>query len=249
LASRGVCIIPARYSSTRLPGKPLLSATGKYLIQHVYEAAAGAKLIERVVVATDDERIAQAVQGFGGEAVLVREECVSGTDRVARAARTLDAEYIVNVQGDEPEIDARVIDALAAELMEGKAEVVTAAAPFEDEGDYRDPACVKVVVDDNDRALYFSRSPIPCFRDKWPLSLEDAAWLHVGIYGYTSDMLQRFSQWPKGRLEQAEELEQLRLLERGVPIKVVKIAHAFAGVDTPADYARFVTRYRSRNSD
>jgi len=244
-----VCIIPARYSSSRLPGKPLLDETGKYLIQHVYEAASRSAVISDVVVATDDGRIKRAVEGFGGRAVLIVEECSSGTDRVARALRTLDADYVVNVQGDEPEIEPEVIDALASELAEGRGEVVTAAAPLEEEADYGDPACVKVVVDANSRALYFSRSPIPFFRDRAALSVPGTAFKHVGVYGYARDVLERFVQWPRGGLERAEQLEQLRLLEQGVPIKVVKIAHAYAGVDTPADYARFVARYRSGNGD
>ena len=161
---KAAIIIPARYTSSRLPGKPLLKATGKFLIQHCYEQALGCKLADRVIVATDDERIADAVRSFGGEVAMTRADHVSGTDRIAEVAEGLDAEIIVNLQGDEPQFDPAGLDM----LIKFGAEMATLAVPIRDDATYRNPNIVKVVCADDGRALYFSRSPIPFVRDGEP---------------------------------------------------------------------------------
>lgn len=241
-------IIPARYSSTRLPGKPLLRETGKYLIQHVYEQASKASRVSRVVVATDDRRIFDAVRSFGGEAVMTREDHPSGTDRVAEAARSIDAEIIVNVQGDEPEMEPGHIDRLVALMEEhGDAPIGTLACPFAADGDPRDPNKVKVVLDGRGRALYFSRSLIPYPRDAGGVPGRPADWLlHLGLYAYRREFLFALASLPPTPLEQAEKLEQLRVLEHGHAMVVAVVDKAARGVDTAEDYAAFVKRHASR---
>src|SRR3954471_3027346 len=191
-----IAVIPARFASTRLPGKPLLSETGRPLIQHVVEAARRAKSLERIIVATDDSRIAEAVRSFGGEAMMTRSDHATGTDRVAEvAARIERARIIVNVQGDEPEIAGETIDRLVALLEDDpEAPMATLGTPIRDEAVYRDPSCVKVVCSRRDRALYFSRSSIPCHRDGLPdpataTAAEPVAHLHLGLYAYRRDFL------------------------------------------------------------
>jgi 3-deoxy-manno-octulosonate cytidylyltransferase (CMP-KDO synthetase) len=225
-------IIPARYGSTRLPGKALLDIGGKSLIQRVYERAREASLVEKVVVATDDRRILEAVEAFGGEAVLTSSEHRSGTDRVAEAAGMTGGEIIVNVQGDEPFILPAVIDGVIGRILEDTDIVCsTAAAPIRDEAVWRDPNAVKVVLDRRGRALYFSRSPLPYWRDGG----FGGAYLHAGIYCFRRDFLMRFASLEQTPLEQAEKLEQLRILEHGFRIGVVVTDHYAFGVDTPAD--------------
>lgn len=246
---RTVIVIPARYGSTRLPGKPLLRSTGKYLIQHVYERACEARCADRVVVATDDGRIASAVEGFGGTAVMTRRDHPSGTDRIAEVARELDADVVINLQGDEPLFEAGGLD-LLADLLRGdpRAEVATLATPIRDRQTYLSPNCVKVVCDDHGRALYFSRSPIPMVRDGDPDFAADPPQflLHLGVYAYRRDTLLKLAASPPHRLEQSEKLEQLRVLGQGGTIRVGVVAKAHRGVDTPADYDAFVETYRSR---
>jgi 3-deoxy-manno-octulosonate cytidylyltransferase (CMP-KDO synthetase) len=248
---RTVIVIPARYASTRLPGKPLLRQTGKYLIQHVHEQASKAKAAA-VVVATDDQRIAEAVRDFGGRAVMTRNDHPSGTDRIAEAARGLDAEIIVNLQGDEPLIDPASID-LLVELLgrDPKAAVATLATPIESLEQYRDPHCVKVVCDRHGRALYFSRSPIPYVREGRPdFSRRPALFLqHLGLYAYRRDFLLNYAQLAPEPLEEYEKLEQLRVLAVGAAISVGVVEHAGRGVDTPADYQRFVELWRKIESE
>lgn len=245
-----VAVIPARFASTRLPGKPLLSETGRPLIQHVVEAARRAKSLERIIVATDDERIAGAVEAFGGEAMMTRSDHATGTDRVAEvAARIERARIIVNVQGDEPELAGETIDRLTA-LLENDpdAPMATLATPIRDEAIYRDPACVKVVCSRRGRALYFSRSPIPCHRDGLPgpsTANPPVAYLHLGLYAYRRDFLLSIGGLPRSPLEAAEKLEQLRVLEAGFPIAVGLVDEPSIGIDTPEDYRRFVERYRN----
>jgi 3-deoxy-manno-octulosonate cytidylyltransferase (CMP-KDO synthetase) len=239
-------VIPARYASSRLPAKPLLCATGKYLIQHVYERACRSSAAF-VVVATDDSRIARAVDSFGGNVVMTRADHPSGTDRVAEVARTLSAEIIVNLQGDEPLIEPATLDLLPDLLdKDPEAEMATLAAPITSLETWRDPNCVKLVRDSLGRALYFSRSPIPYVRDGEPdFQRQPHLFLqHLGLYAYRRRFLLDLGQFPPESLEQAEKLEQLRVLARGQRIQVGIVAKAHRGVDTPADYQRFVELYR-----
>jgi 3-deoxy-manno-octulosonate cytidylyltransferase (CMP-KDO synthetase) len=248
---RTAIVIPARYGSTRLPGKPLLRSTGKYLIQHVYERAREAKSAAVVVVATDDTRILSAVEGFGGTAVMTRKDHPSGTDRVAEVAAGLDVDAVINLQGDEPLFDPAGLD-LLAELLESDptADVATLATPIRDRETYLAPSCVKVVRDDRGRALYFSRSPIPFVRDGEPDFRADPPrfLLHLGVYAYRRETLLKVASAPPHSLEQSEKLEQLRVLGLGGTIQVGVVAAAHRGVDTPADYAAFVEAYRGGRS-
>jgi 3-deoxy-manno-octulosonate cytidylyltransferase (CMP-KDO synthetase) len=249
-AARVVAVLPARFASTRLPGKPLLAETGKPLIQHVVEAAREAERLERVIVATDDLRIAEAVHRFGGEAVLTRSDHPSGTDRVAEVAASLtEAEIIVNLQGDEPEISAHALNQVV-ELVDAHDDVAmaTLATPIRSEAVYRDPSCVKVVFTSAGRALYFSRSPIPFHRDG-PVCASAAgpmAYLHLGLYAYRRSFLLGLSALPPSPLEMAEKLEQLRVLEAGYAIAVGIVEEPSIGIDTPEDYRRFVERWKAR---
>jgi 3-deoxy-manno-octulosonate cytidylyltransferase (CMP-KDO synthetase) len=244
-----VAVIPARFASTRLPGKPLLADTGKPLIQHVVEAARRSIRLQRVIVATDDARIAAAVAAFGGEAAMTRDDHPSGTDRVAEVVAGLpDARIVVNLQGDEPEISGAALD-LVVSLLEADlgAPMATLATPIRDEAVYRDPSCVKVVRARSGRALYFSRSPIPCHRDGLPdPAIEPGlAFLHLGLYAYRREFLLQLASLPPSPLERAEKLEQLRVLEAGYPIAVGIVEEPSVGIDTPDDYRRFVERWRA----
>lgn len=240
-------IIPARYASSRLPGKPLLRETGKYLIQHVYERACQVARASTVVVATDDSRIVAAVESFGGRVVLTRRDHPSGTDRVAEAARHVDADVIINLQGDEPLVDPAALD-LLAQLLErdSSADMATLAVPLTSAEKWRDPNCVKVVLDATGRALYFSRSPIPFVRDGQPdFSSSPPRFLqHLGLYAYRRHFLYGLAALPPEPLEQLEKLEQLRVLALGRSIHVGIVRHDSIGVDTRVDYERFVRTYR-----
>jgi 3-deoxy-manno-octulosonate cytidylyltransferase (CMP-KDO synthetase) len=242
-------VIPARYASTRLPGKPLLRQTGKYLVQHVYERACQSRRAARVVVATDDSRIAAAVASFGGSVVMTRRDHPSGTDRVAEVAAGLADEVIVNLQGDEPLIDPASLDLLAGLLdRDAGAVMATLAVPLSGEEQWRNPNCVKVVCDAAGRALYFSRSPIPFVRDGRPdFAARPPRFLqHLGLYAYRRDFLLRLAKQPPQPLEQTEKLEQLRVLALGAPIKVGVVEQAGLGVDTYDDYQKFVAIWRRR---
>lgn len=243
---RVAVVIPARFASTRLPGKPLLRETGKYLVQHVYERAVSARCAADVVVATDDERIFDAVRSFGGRAVMTRTDHPSGTDRIAEVAAHLPADVILNLQGDEPNIDPAALDLLAGLMTIRTADMATLAVPIPDRESYLSPNVVKVVCDDLGRALYFSRSPIPMVRDEEPdFSARPARFLqHLGVYAYRREFLLKIAATPPHPLEQAEKLEQLRVLGTGGTIRVGQVAHAHRGIDTPADYAEFVRDYR-----
>jgi len=244
-----VAIIPARYGSTRFPGKPLAQQTGKFLIQHVYERVVAARRVRRCIVATDDERIVQAVRSFGGEAALTRPDHLSGTDRIAEVVRSLPGEpddVVLNVQGDEPELEPADLDRLAARLAaEPGCEAATLACPFPAGTDPRDPNCVKVVRNRAGRALYFSRALIPYPRDGGGRAAPSECLLHLGVYAYRRAFLLEFSGWPPGRLEQIEKLEQLRVLEYGRAMAVEVVERASVGIDTPADYERFVARWQA----
>ena len=238
-------VIPARFSSSRLPGKPLLKATGKYLIQHVYENACRSRA-DAVIVATDDVRIAEAVRGFGGRALMTRADHPSGTDRVAEVARQLDADVIVNLQGDEPQLDPAHLNALPDLLARDRASAMaTLAVPIATMEHWRDPNCVKVVCDRLGRALYFSRSPIPLVRDAAPdFTTKPARFLqHLGLYAYRREFLLHLATLPTDPLEDLEKLEQLRVLALGHKIAVGVVDQAGRGIDTPSDYERFVAAY------
>ncbi len=245
---RAVVVIPARYASSRLPGKPLLAETGKPLIRHAVESAQAAPGVERVIVATDDERVAECVRGFGGEAVLTRPDHATGTDRVAEVAAGLDCDVVVNIQGDEPELAPASIALLLDLMRHTQAEMATLAAPIRSAAVHRDPNRVKVVADNYGRALCFSRSPLPYVRDGEPDYAADPPrfLLHLGVYAYRREFLLELSALPPHPWEELEKLEQLRALACGAWIQLGLVAGAHAGIDTPADYAAFVARHRAR---
>lgn len=226
--------IPARYASTRLPGKPLREIAGRPMIEHVVRRARRAERLERVVVLTDDERIRAAVEGFGGEVLMTPSECASGTDRIAWAARTWDAAAIVNIQGDEPLIDPRSIDKVAAALLEHPEDGIVTLAARADIAILDQPETVKVVVDHLGYALYFSRAAIPYPRRPGSAPVRQ----HIGMYGYQRAALLEFAALEPSSLEFNESLEQLRALENGMRIRVLEVDHAEPGVDTPEDLAR-----------
>ncbi|MBU3665155.1 MAG: 3-deoxy-manno-octulosonate cytidylyltransferase [Chthoniobacterales bacterium] len=230
-------IIPARWASTRFPGKPLVELHGKPLVQHVWERARRAKCVDHVIIATDDMRIAEAAFDFGAEVALTSPRHPTGTDRLAEVARKLKSSpVILNVQGDEPDISPSTIDRLARALQADPAlGMVTAANPVTDPADVHNPNVVKVVTDLSGRALYFSRSVIPHDRD----GRGGVRYLrHQGIYGYRRKVLLDFVKWKPTPLEKAEKLEQLRALEHGVPIGVIVVRHGSVGVDAPDDVAK-----------
>jgi 3-deoxy-manno-octulosonate cytidylyltransferase (CMP-KDO synthetase) len=244
-------VIPARRRSTRLPDKMLLRETGKTVLQHTFEAACQAQIPGAVLIATDDNEIAAEVRRFGGRVIMTSPDCPSGTDRVAEVARVIpQAEVVVNLQGDEPEIDPNAIDRLAALLLDNpSAGMATLATPIRSREALEDPACVKVVFDSTGRAMYFSRSPIPHPRE-WNDAMLTATpatfHQHIGIYAYRRDLLMRFASLPVGKTEQIEKLEQLRILEQGETILISEIEAFTRGIDTPADYAAFVERQNQR---
>jgi 3-deoxy-manno-octulosonate cytidylyltransferase (CMP-KDO synthetase) len=244
-----VAIIPARHAATRLPGKPLSEIHGKSMIQRVHERARAAKRVDRVLVATDDARIADAVRAFGGEAVLTSPRHATGTDRVAEVARTLDARIVINVQGDEPMLDPAGIDAIALALVSDPGiEIATLSLPLRSVDEMLAPSVVKVVTDASGDALYFSRSPIPHVRQGAGADARAAAAAavasglarrHVGLYGYRREALLRFAALPPSPLEEAEGLEQLRALAHGMRIRVLPVdGEAGVAVDTPEDLER-----------
>lgn len=231
-------VIPARWGSQRFPGKPIVPIAGKPLLQWVWEGASQSALLDTLVVATDDERIAQTVESFGGRAVMTRPDHPSGSDRVAEAVNALgDVEIVVNIQGDEPFIDPGLIDRLVEAMRKTGMDMATARAPITDVQDVNQPSVVKVVCDRNHKALYFSRSPIPYLREKSVEPGGDAPyyWRHIGIYAYTSRFLRELVQEPPCQLEQLEKLEQLRALDLGAGIYVVDTDEVSLGVDEPGD--------------
>lgn len=241
-----VGIIPARYASSRFPGKPLANILGKPMIQHVYEQAKQAKLLDQVLVATDDDRIFKAVQNFAGKAQMTSQTAANGTERVAEVAANLSHELIVNIQGDEPLIDPKKIDQLINLMVKNPDAVVgTLVKRINKVEDLTNPNIPKVVVDKDFNALYFSRAIIPFNRDGG-----DAAQLfsktdfyqHIGIYIYRRDFLLQLVKFPPTKLEKVEQLEQLRILENGYKIKVAVTETSSIGVDMPADIAK-VERY------
>ncbi|HUT37247.1 MAG TPA: 3-deoxy-manno-octulosonate cytidylyltransferase [Planctomycetota bacterium] len=245
-----IVAIPARYAATRFPGKPLARETGKFLIQHVYEQASLATCVDGVVVATDDERIRAAVESFGGRAAMTSPAHRSGTDRIAEAVRSIEADIVVNVQGDEPEIEPEAIE-LAVALLERHpdADLATLAAPVADPARLRDPNLVKVVLDSRGYALYFSRALIPASKSYPEVPPGDPhVYLgHIGLYAFRRDFLFRFAALPPSPLETHESLEQLRALESGHRIIVGITSYQPLGIDTPDDYAAFLARWRARH--
>ncbi|MDX2198130.1 MAG: 3-deoxy-manno-octulosonate cytidylyltransferase [Phycisphaerae bacterium] len=266
-----VAVIPARLASTRFPEKPLARETGKYLVQHVYERVRLCPQIDRVIVATDHPRIAEAVGSFGGEWIMTSPDHPSGTDRIAEVVRKLSVEsgdgtgdglptghlgpgspsrgatggieLVLNVQGDEPEIDPEHLSALIRRMRsDGDAPMGTLACAFPAADDPRNPNCVKLVRSVASRALYFSRSLIPCDRDAGGLADSANCLLHLGVYAYRPSFLVKFASLPVTPLERLEKLEQLRALEHGFAIAVEVVASASFGIDTPEQYARFVER-------
>jgi len=261
-------IIPARYDSTRLPGKPLILLSGKPLIQHVYERARTATLCDEVIVATDNEEIHRTVLSFGGRSVMTSPEHPSGTDRIAEVARGADYDIIVNVQGDEPLIRGEMIDDVVNILDDKKADVGTLVRRIDKADDIFNPNVVKAVFDRDGYALYFSRAPIPFYRDEMkriyvrdysgeiessgPHNLQISTadlryYKHIGIYSYRRDVLLRLTETKRSFLEEAEKLEQLRFLENGYRIKVKETKYETLGVDTPEDLEK-VKRWLSTYS-
>ncbi|WP_044302458.1 3-deoxy-manno-octulosonate cytidylyltransferase [Rhodopirellula sallentina] len=241
-------VIPARLASSRLSEKLLLRAAGKSVLQHTYEAAKRASVADQIIVAADDPRIVKEVDGFGGEARLTDVNCQSGTDRIAEIALLHeDVDIFVNVQGDEPEIDPTAIDAVA-ELLQQRpdADIATAACPIASMSALEDPGCVKIVMGDAQRAIYFSRSVVPHVRDGGAETLLGAEptifWHHLGLYAYRRDFLLWFATQPPGKLEQVEKLEQLRAIEAGKQIVVASVLPAARGIDTLDDFREFRDR-------
>lgn len=240
-----IAIIPARYASTRLEGKPLVDIAGKPMIQHVYERAKNARLVNDVIAATDDKRIFEAVKKFGGKAVMTSPAHKSGTDRLAEAAATIKCDLVVNVQGDEPTIESDMIDEAVRPLLDD-AEIcmATLKTKITDETELNNLNAVKVVTDKSDFALYFSRLPIPYVRELGQelsaISCQSSAthYKHIGLYVYRKDFLLKFAQMKPTALEDAEKLEQLRVLENGYKIKVMETKFNSIGVDTTEDLER-----------
>src|SRR5690349_17387190 len=233
-----IAVIPARYDSSRFPGKPLAPIAGRPMIQHVVERARQARRVSRVLVATDDERIRAAVASFGGESVMTRRDHRTGTERIAEVAIHNPAEIYINVQGDEPLISPDVIDAAAEAISsDEEVQVATLCVPITQPAEIMDPNVVKVVADFDGNALYFSRAPIPWVRDT-NSGLAVSHWKHLGLYAFRHNALVEYPTLPPGQLEPIEQLEQLRWLENGFRIRVVETAHDAVSVDVPADVER-----------
>lgn len=248
---KAVVVIPARYASTRLPCKLILpevkSVTGRYIIEHVYQNVKQARQIHQVIVATDNQLIYDIVRGFGGDVEMTSVSHTSGTDRIAEVAGRLDADVIVNVQGDEPEMNASMIDQVIEALAEDQdAVIATLAHEIKNAAELANPNVVKVVLDNGGYALYFSRSQIPYIRDsKDPMNEPGIRFLrHLGIYAYKKDFLLQYAKLPSSPLEQAEKLEQLRALSNGYKIKVAITEYTSRGIDTREDLMAFLERYQ-----
>lgn len=242
-----VAVIPARYASTRLPAKILADIHGKPMIQWVFERTRAARGVDRVYVATDDSRIAEAVRRFGGNVVMTSTEIQSGTDRVAAVADQVDGDIFVNVQGDEPLMDPRAIESAVDLVKSGRFTMSTVMSPLRTETELNDPSVVKVIADRLGRAIYFSRHPIPYSRGARPVSEESfVCRRHVGLYVYDRATLMRFRNLPVSALEKAEVLEQLRAMADGIPIGITEIDFTAIGVDTPEDLERVRQALSSR---
>jgi 3-deoxy-manno-octulosonate cytidylyltransferase (CMP-KDO synthetase) len=239
-------VIPARYGSSRFPGKVLVEIAGKPMIQRVYQQASQSKMLDQLFVAVDDPRVLKCVEGFGGKAVMTKEGHPSGTDRIAEAVEKINTDIVVNIQGDQPLIDPNMIDEAVQPILEDRTIQISTIKTKISEAEFSDPAVVKVVVDENDFALYFSRALIPYPRDKVDVNVYE----HVGLYVYRKDFLLMISKLPQSYLEKIEMLEQLRVLERGYKIKVVETESNHAAgvsVDTPEDIATVEKLIREMN--
>lgn len=242
-------IIPARYKSSRFEGKALADILGKPMVQHVYERACQAKTLDKVLVATDDNRIFDTVKDFGGEVVMTSESCPTGTDRIAEVVADLeDFDVVANIQGDEPLLEPVMIDEMIQPFFdEPEVQVSTLVQPISSESDYRNPNVVKVAITKNWFAMYFSRASMPGNKSQeWYDGLP--AYRHIGLYAYKRDCLLKFTRMSKTKFEKAEGLEQLRFLENGIPIKVVETKYSTIGVDTPFDLERVIKVLKSRKS-
>jgi 3-deoxy-manno-octulosonate cytidylyltransferase (CMP-KDO synthetase) len=237
-AKNVLAVIPARYESTRFPGKALAPIAGKPMIQHVIDRVRQARRVTRIVVATDDDRIVRSVEGFGGQAVLTRRDHRSGTERIAEVAAQIEAAIYVDVQGDEPLIDAETIDSVVASMLEDDAvQLATPCTAITRAAEIMDPNIVKVVFDFEGNALYFSRAPVPWVREAdAPVAAQHRK--HIGVYAFRRDALLDYPTLPPGDLERVEGLEQLRWLENGYRIRVVESSYNAVSVDVPADVAR-----------
>lgn len=234
---KAICVIPARYASTRFPGKPLVDINGKSMIERVYKQACAVSNIDEVIVATDDQRIEDVVRSFNGKVVMTDAALPSGTDRVYRASQNISADVIVNLQGDEPFIKAQLLESLVQVFENTEIEIATPISKIDDETEFNNPNVVKVVKDRNGFALYFSRSQIPFLRD---LKMQDLPgqqnlYKHVGIYAYRKTCLQKLTELKESSLEKTEKLEQLRFLENGYKIFTVLTDYKSISVDTPDD--------------
>jgi 3-deoxy-manno-octulosonate cytidylyltransferase (CMP-KDO synthetase) len=239
-----VAVIPARFASTRFPGKTLASETGRPLVQHVVDRVRECRLISEVIVAADDDRIAEALEPFGTRCVMTSPEHPSGTDRVAEVARGLEAPIVINVQGDEPEIEPVTVDTLVGLMRHVRdAPMATLATAFAPGDDPADPNYVKVVLAPDGKALYFSRSLIPFDRDG---TGDVRPLLHIGLYGYRRDFLLQLASYSPTPLEKSEKLEQLRVLEHGHSIYAAVVSRPSHGIDTPEQYRQFVKRYQAQ---
>ena len=241
-----VCI-PARYESIRFRGKVLAKDTGKFLIQHTYEQASKSKLADDVIIATDSEEVCKACESFGAKCVMTSVEHQSGTDRIAEAVKDIDTEIVINLQGDEPEIDPESIDKLAKLLLDNpEFDMATLAAGFKSAEQINDPNIVKVIKDAGGRAIYFSRSIIPYDRTAGGTGAVKDYLRHIGVYAYRKEFLLKITKCPQSNLEKLEKLEQLRAVENGFDILVGKVEHFCDGIDTPEQYAEFVKRQKVR---
>jgi len=243
-----IVVIPARFGSTRFPAKILASETGRPLVQHVVDQVRKCKRVQEIIVATDDQRIADALARFDTPCVMTDPAHQSGTDRIAEVMKDRKAPIVVNVQGDEPEIEPGIVDRLIERLETSSDDMATAATPFPAGSDPKNPNLVKVIHDANGRAIYFSRSLIPFHREA-DFSGNVPYNLHLGIYAYRRDFLLTFASWSPTPLELTEKLEQLRALEHGRSIYVLKVDRATHGIDTPEQYAEFVKRWKSNLSN
>ncbi|UCE17996.1 MAG: 3-deoxy-manno-octulosonate cytidylyltransferase [Gemmatimonadota bacterium] len=242
-----VGVIPARYGSKRFPGKPLVDLFGKPMVQWVWEGVCQSRRLSRVIVATDDDRIYKTVSAFGGEAVMTRYDHPSGTDRVAEVAADMEVDVVVNIQGDEPLIEGRILDRLVSAFDgESGVEMVTCAAPFDKDTREIDPHTAKVVVDKNGFALYFSRWPIPYAHQEPKGAQWKGPLQHIGVYGFRKNFLMTYTTLCPAPLEEIEGLEQLRALEHGYRIKVLEVDHQPLNVDTERDLERVKTIMRER---
>ncbi len=227
-----IAVIPARFASVRFPGKPLAMLQGKPIIRHVYERVWNSQLFEDVIVATDDDRIREAVASFGGKVTMTSDSHPSGSDRIAEAINGMDCDVVFNVQGDEPMIDADTLSRLKQVFSDPSVRVASLMTPLNDDKALLNINIVKVITDNNMNALYFSRSPIPCNRD----NLTGVEYFrHIGVYAYRKQTLLDFVNLPQGKLEQIEKLEQLRFLVNGIPIRMVTTPYQGIGIDTPED--------------